>query len=72
MTPFQGGSGAELVIKCFRRDAANREKIVVDKRGLVFGELHLLYTPIEGHIGVLNVREIVIFRLGLVVDVEGC
>ena len=37
--PLQRGTVAESIVRHLFRDAANRQEIVVDERGFVFGEL---------------------------------
>ena len=67
--PFEGGAIAEAVIISLRRDAAEREPIVVEEGGLVFAEAHFFHAPTYGFSSFLCLLELVL-ELLLVVDVN--
>ena len=56
-------------VKGLGRDAFEGEEVVIDQRGLVASELHLLHAPVELGVGVLAAREGVFLGL-FVADVE--
>ena len=45
--PLQGRAVAEAVFEGLGRDAGQREEVVVDERGLVLAEAHLLHAPVR-------------------------
>lgn len=67
--PFEGGAVAKTVIVGFRRDAGEREELVVDERGFVFAQLHFDDAVVEFFALLFCPREFV-FGLLFVVDVD--